>query len=164
MDSQENEPKPEMNRGKKISGGVASAAAADVTRPAAIGGHGGGKSIGGFVNRLFELLALLAASLMALFFYHKAAEERSRSLRLEGELRLARKAKLEADKTAALGDTGSFSGTGGGACAVCLEEPLEVALRPCGHVCVCLECADKLDRCPMCRSVVKRKTRVYLST
>lgn len=40
-------------------------------------------------------------------------------------------------------------------CRVCMEKPKNLALIPCGHKCVCQDCADKLKRigpnCPICR-------------
>jgi serine/threonine protein kinase len=43
-------------------------------------------------------------------------------------------------------------------CVVCLTAGAGVEgwmiLRPCGHVCVCLKCAQRLRECPMCRRVV----------
>ena len=28
-------------------------------------------------------------------------------------------------------------------CNVCLDRPRETVLQPCGHVCLCLQCADR---------------------
>ena len=40
-------------------------------------------------------------------------------------------------------------------CKVCLFEPKDTLLMPCGHFCVCKGCADLLKQktplCPMCR-------------
>ena len=40
---------------------------------------------------------------------------------------------------------GGDDGGGGGssACTVCLENPREVMLTACGHVCLCSDCADR---------------------
>jgi hypothetical protein len=42
-------------------------------------------------------------------------------------------------------------------CCVCMEKERDVTLVPCGHVCCCLACAEKLVDCPICR---KPKTGV----
>eukprot|EP00656_Telonema_subtile_P029882 TRINITY_DN32940_c0_g1_i1.p1 TRINITY_DN32940_c0_g1~~TRINITY_DN32940_c0_g1_i1.p1 ORF type:complete len:197 (+),score=28.81 TRINITY_DN32940_c0_g1_i1:289-879(+) len=36
-------------------------------------------------------------------------------------------------------------------CVVCFEGEIDVGIAPCGHLCCCSSCADKLDRCPICR-------------
>lgn len=46
---------------------------------------------------------------------------------------------------------------------VCMDEEVSMALQPCGHVCVCEECAGPLKNCPMCRSDISRSLHVYLS-
>ncbi|XP_076441833.1 cell growth regulator with RING finger domain protein 1-like [Babylonia areolata] len=40
-------------------------------------------------------------------------------------------------------------------CIVCQSRPLNCALLPCRHTCVCRVCFHKLDRCPMCRSYIE---------
>jgi len=40
-----------------------------------------------------------------------------------------------------------------GTCVVCLENPREVILMPCGHLVCCLTCEAQLNnRCPVCRT------------
>eukprot|EP00927_Polykrikos_kofoidii_P046736 TRINITY_DN40874_c0_g1_i1.p1 TRINITY_DN40874_c0_g1~~TRINITY_DN40874_c0_g1_i1.p1 ORF type:complete len:510 (+),score=87.90 TRINITY_DN40874_c0_g1_i1:212-1531(+) len=56
--------------------------------------------------------------------------------------------------------------TKAGRCTVCLERPSEVAFVPCGHRCICLECATALPeavrrRCPTCRSTTFGLLRVF---
>jgi E3 ubiquitin-protein ligase MGRN1 len=56
----------------------------------------------------------------------------------------------------------------GNECVICLTEACEVAVRPCGHLCLCNDCADKLvsdsnferRRCPICRSSVGNLLRI----
>lgn len=40
-------------------------------------------------------------------------------------------------------------------CVVCLDELRSQILAPCGHRCVCTECAPSLVACPICRARVK---------
>ena len=52
-------------------------------------------------------------------------------------------------------------------CVVCIEEPRDYVLVPCGHRCVCANCARKhFDgwdgaACPICRRTVERTQRVW---
>ena len=49
-------------------------------------------------------------------------------------------------------------------CVVCLDAQKSHVLIPCGHFCVCEACADRLavgDGCPICRTPVQIKTRVF---
>lgn len=43
-------------------------------------------------------------------------------------------------------------------CVVCLEDGIQlVVLLPCGHVCVCRTCSEKLTHCPLCREPINRQ-------
>lgn len=46
-------------------------------------------------------------------------------------------------------------------CVVCLEKPISHVLIPCGHMCVCEDCAGKLHECPLDRRVIDSVTKVY---
>merc|ERR1712051_716417 len=49
-------------------------------------------------------------------------------------------------------------------CVICLDKPLLIALKPCGHVCACHKCAKKLPvhgECPICRTVITGTLKVY---
>ncbi|XP_072756861.1 E3 ubiquitin-protein ligase LRSAM1 isoform X2 [Anoplolepis gracilipes] len=46
-------------------------------------------------------------------------------------------------------------------CVICLDSQCEVIFLPCGHLCCCSTCADKVSTgCPMCRSIIERKVRI----
>lgn len=48
-------------------------------------------------------------------------------------------------------------------CVVCLQPAGPWAmLRPCGHVCVCGECARALDRCPVCRGAIAERLKAFI--
>ena len=110
-----------------------------------------GGNVGHFIRRLFELFWLLLATFTALFFFKTAQETNEENLKLRDELRRAKQ------------DSGND-------CSVCLSNPCEVALQPCGHVCLCRDCVDQLgstsqghQKCPICRTVIEKMTNVYLS-
>ena len=52
-------------------------------------------------------------------------------------------------------------------CVVCLGAEREVILLPCGHVCVCADCADILitagHTCPVCRASIDTVLPAYVS-
>lgn len=46
-------------------------------------------------------------------------------------------------------------------CVICFDLQCDVIFLPCGHLCCCSTCADKVFAgCPMCRSPIERKVRV----
>ena len=50
---------------------------------------------------------------------------------------------------------------------VCLQNPREVVLLECGHICLCSDCAVEIMRsrpqCPICRADIVRIMPAYLS-
>jgi hypothetical protein len=51
-------------------------------------------------------------------------------------------------------------------CTVCLVAPRSVLIRPCGHLCLCEECATRLlettrKKCPCCRTGFYKKNLVF---
>lgn len=48
-------------------------------------------------------------------------------------------------------------------CVVCLSNPKEIIVIPCGHVCLCEDCATKInDLCPVCRQSIEQKMVAFL--
>ena len=48
-------------------------------------------------------------------------------------------------------------------CKICMDKPLSVALKSCGHIVVCTDCVDKLPRnCPLCRKLIVGTLKIYL--
>ena len=47
-------------------------------------------------------------------------------------------------------------------CRICLCQRVEAVFCPCGHAACCLECAGRVETCPLCRSNVERTQRIYL--
>eukprot|EP00698_Gefionella_okellyi_P004833 TRINITY_DN14473_c0_g1_i1.p1 TRINITY_DN14473_c0_g1~~TRINITY_DN14473_c0_g1_i1.p1 ORF type:complete len:333 (+),score=80.12 TRINITY_DN14473_c0_g1_i1:83-1081(+) len=52
-------------------------------------------------------------------------------------------------------------------CVVCMNEPREVMVLPCRHMCLCQGCADMLrfqsNKCPICRAFVQQLLRVQVA-
>ena len=46
-------------------------------------------------------------------------------------------------------------------CKICMDNEVEVVLLPCGHSVSCVNCADKLINCPVCRQFIKRIHRTF---
>jgi len=46
-------------------------------------------------------------------------------------------------------------------CVVCIDRAPVIALRPCGHRCVCEECVESVKECPLCRALVEGALRVF---
>jgi hypothetical protein len=47
-------------------------------------------------------------------------------------------------------------------CAVCMENPKNCFLRPCGHVAACMLCAAQLRACPVCRTPIEDRFQAFL--
>ncbi len=46
-------------------------------------------------------------------------------------------------------------------CSVCLANPKEFLIVPCGHFCMCFQCNKKVNKtCPICRTPIKFSTKV----
>ncbi|XP_036972970.1 E3 ubiquitin-protein ligase LRSAM1 isoform X2 [Acanthopagrus latus] len=54
-------------------------------------------------------------------------------------------------------------GPGTSECVVCMETGAQVIFLPCGHVCCCQVCSDALQNCPLCRSNISQRIRLYHS-
>lgn len=49
-------------------------------------------------------------------------------------------------------------------CVVCVDNPKEVICLPCGHVCLCENCAQKIKlNCPVCRSKIETKAAAFIT-
>lgn len=54
-------------------------------------------------------------------------------------------------------------GPGGSECVVCMETGAQIIFLPCGHVCCCPVCSEALQGCPLCRSNISQRIRIYQS-
>jgi len=101
---------------------------------------------------VFTFVCLLLSSVVLLFLWDRASRAQDENEALRGELRRAKARGEQGDSTA---------------CTVCLENPREVVLTACGHVCLCTTCADRIryrdNRCPVCRKDIDKIKPVYIS-
>ena len=56
-----------------------------------------------------------------------------------------------------------FSSTTECVCVICLTKERSRLLHPCMHFCVCEECAVRIEDCPLCKTPVCARWRVYMS-
>ena len=47
-------------------------------------------------------------------------------------------------------------------CTVCLVEKRGVLFLPCGHLICCGECSERVDECPICRKVIRKRKTVFM--
>lgn len=50
----------------------------------------------------------------------------------------------------------------GSLCVICEERKLAVLLRPCNHVCTCEHCATALQSCPICRTKIASREKIFI--
>ena len=52
-------------------------------------------------------------------------------------------------------------------CLVCLDNPKNIVLKPCSHMCICHVCAEPMlrtgQKCPICRSDIKEIERLDIT-
>lgn len=46
-------------------------------------------------------------------------------------------------------------------CCICLQRKKTHAFAPCYHMCTCEQCCSRLNSCPICRTVVISRHRIY---
>ena len=46
-------------------------------------------------------------------------------------------------------------------CVICMDEKATHAIVPCGHQCLCLDCAGLVDKCPMCRVAKQSVIKIF---
>ena len=46
-------------------------------------------------------------------------------------------------------------------CKICMIKEISAVFLDCGHFAACIDCAIRLDHCPICRDVVRYIKRIY---
>ncbi|NXP80030.1 LRSM1 ligase, partial [Ramphastos sulfuratus] len=49
-------------------------------------------------------------------------------------------------------------------CVVCMEQEPQIIFLPCGHVCCCQSCCERLQPCPLCRKDIAQRIRIFHSS
>lgn len=47
-------------------------------------------------------------------------------------------------------------------CQICMVNDLNCLLFKCGHLCCCVECVKRIDKCPICRNEIKDYLEIFL--
>ena len=47
-------------------------------------------------------------------------------------------------------------------CKICMNAPIGIAFRPCGHACCCQTCAQEILRCPICRGAIFQRIVIFV--
>ena len=45
-------------------------------------------------------------------------------------------------------------------CCICLSTNPDVIFVPCAHLCACMECAQQLSKCPLCRRQITNRINI----
>ena len=57
-------------------------------------------------------------------------------------------------------------GSTDGSCTICYTEKIDCVIVPCGHMCMCFQCAEIVDdadnRCPICRQSIALLQKTFL--
>jgi hypothetical protein len=48
-------------------------------------------------------------------------------------------------------------------CICCVSTPRNCLLSPCNHICLCLDCACSLSRCPICQTTIVARLQVFIA-
>ena len=48
-------------------------------------------------------------------------------------------------------------------CIACMERPRSCVLRPCAHIALCSSCAQRVHRCPVCRTDIENTQLVFMA-
>ncbi|XP_063793314.1 E3 ubiquitin-protein ligase XIAP isoform X1 [Pseudophryne corroboree] len=48
-------------------------------------------------------------------------------------------------------------------CKVCMDKAVSIVFIPCGHLVVCSDCAEALDKCPICCTIIHRRQKIFMS-
>ncbi|XP_054853030.1 E3 ubiquitin-protein ligase XIAP [Eublepharis macularius] len=48
-------------------------------------------------------------------------------------------------------------------CKVCMDKTITVVLIPCGHLVACQDCAEAVEKCPLCCTVITTRQKIYMS-
>ena len=47
-------------------------------------------------------------------------------------------------------------------CCICLDNNINIIIRPCNHACICNQCSLNDNLCPICREPIQEKLKFFL--
>ncbi|KAM9269929.1 E3 ubiquitin-protein ligase XIAP isoform 2-T3 [Cariama cristata] len=47
-------------------------------------------------------------------------------------------------------------------CKICMAKDISIVLIPCGHLVACKECAEALNKCPLCRTNIMKRQEIFM--
>lgn len=98
-----------------------------------------------FNFKVFMTIFLGIGGILCGIWFHNYYQEYKEQLEFE---------RLEAENNI-------VNGGGEDSCVVCLVNAKNIVLIPCGHVCGCRGCLERVDKCPMCRKTIERKIPIF---
>ena len=48
-------------------------------------------------------------------------------------------------------------------CKMCLDKECSTVFLPCGHMCACDSCAEKVQKCPICNGPIRGTVKAFLA-
>ncbi|XP_006885122.1 PREDICTED: E3 ubiquitin-protein ligase XIAP-like [Elephantulus edwardii] len=48
-------------------------------------------------------------------------------------------------------------------CKICMDRNIAIVFIPCGHLVTCKQCAEAVDKCPMCYTIITFKQKIFMS-
>ncbi|KAM8953456.1 E3 ubiquitin-protein ligase XIAP isoform 4-T4 [Pelodytes ibericus] len=48
-------------------------------------------------------------------------------------------------------------------CKLCMDRNISIVFIPCGHLVACEQCADVVDKCPICCTIIHRRQKIFMS-
>lgn len=98
----------------------------------------------------------VAASCRIAYKYIKRRKQRAVEDSMKKQLAAGRKERRQQARERNLADVQ--------VCVVCTENPKEIILLPCGHVCICEDCSDNItDNCPICRERIESRAPAFIT-
>mmetsp|Transcript_33599 Transcript_33599/g.42891 ORF Transcript_33599/g.42891 Transcript_33599/m.42891 type:complete len:330 (-) Transcript_33599:86-1075(-) len=97
------------------------------------------------IFQIEEMLDVLPAILIKGFAMYTEEKLHEIEIRLDRSIADVKKAKVSMERKKKKYEDDN------NACIICMDAPKSTLLMPCRHICVCDECSDSVNQCPMCR-------------
>ncbi|EDV96805.1 mitochondrial E3 ubiquitin protein ligase 1 [Drosophila grimshawi] len=111
-------------------------------------------------STLFKIILCSSVSIVLVGLIVRKVYRKKRQEREEAKIRT----RLESERRERRARSRPHTLTQDQLCVVCSTNPKEIILLPCGHVCLCEDCAQKIDvTCPVCRSKIGSKAAAFIA-